>query len=258
MRTAIRSQLFRWAGGAALLAVIVARSWRAPAAGAQPPAPVLFSASVAAAPLLHAQRLSDVRRAMLLAQQGHAAEREQPVAAPLGIVLEWAEVPMPSSDVARSTGDLTLRLLNLDRLAYVVQATIIGDAGSLSSRARSAAVSVTLPEDALQELRVATTIPAGIEWSFSGAIAVHMRACPIGAGTTRCLTAVSDPVYFHPVGVGTAVRFYGEQALAAKYASGALRGPVQGPDDSTMTLRVMGGGPLTVDPATDTAMGEGQ
>lgn len=255
MRAAIRSQLFRWCGGAALLAIIVSNWWLSSMAATAP----VFSFGILSVPAtLHAQRVSEVRSAMLLAQQRNAAEREQPVEPPHGVVLEWVEVPTPSSDVARSTGDLTLRTLNLDRIAYVVQATVIGDGGSLASRTRSAAVSDTLPEGALEEMGVAAAIPAGAEWSFSGAMAVHVRACPIGAETTRCLTAVSDPVFFHPVGVGTAVRFYGEQALAAKYASGALRAPVQGSNDSTMTLRVMGGGPLTVDPATDAAVGEEQ
>jgi hypothetical protein len=242
--------------GTLLLAIIVTTSWVSSNAGAQSSAAVLFSASVSTLPLLHAPRVSDVRRAILLAQQRHAAEREQPVAAPQGVVLEWAEVPTPSSDVARSTGDLMLRALNLDRNAYVIQATVIGDGGSLASRTRSAAVSFILPEDALQELRVAAAIPAGTVWSFSGAMAVHVRACTIGAETTKCLSAVSDPVFFHPAGVGASVRFYGETALAAKYTSGALRAPVPGSNDSTKTLRVMGGGPLTVDPATDTAVRE--
>ena len=255
MRAAIRSQLFRWSGGAALLAIIVSNAWLPSTAAATP---VFFSAILSTLPILHAQRVSDVRSAMLLAQQRNAAEREQPVEPPHGVVLEWAEVPTPSSDVGRSTGDLTLRTLNLDRIAYLIQATVIGDGGSLDSRTRSAAVSFTLPEDALQELRVAAAIPPGAEWSFSGAMAVHVRACPIGAGTVRCLTAVSDPVFFHPVGAGAAVRFYGEKALAAKYASGALRGTAQISNDSTMTLRVMGGGPLTVDPATDAAVREEQ
>jgi hypothetical protein len=259
----MRSHPSWWLCAAALLAMAAAGSGLSPTAGAQTSVPVQFSASVATLPVLHASRVSEVRRALLLAQEQHAADREQPVAEPRGMMLEWLEVPVPSSDVAKSTGQLTLRALNLDRAAYAIDATVVGDAGTMASRRRSAPVSFMLPEDALQEIRVDAAIPIGSAWSFSGAVAVHVRACPIGgSAAAKCLVAVSDPVFFHPTGVGSATRFYGQQALAVKYASGALRGAAPTPGtasgESTMTLRVMGGGPLSVDPATDVAVQEEQ
>ena len=249
MRTAIHSNP-RWRAACCAAVLALTSTSQVPSSALAAGGPLRLSAAVSAAPTTYAGRVSEVRQAFLLAQQSRAAEREHPPAAPQGLALEWVELPTASADVVKESGSVVLRALNFDAVTYTVQATVIGDAGTMASRMRSEAVAFTLPGGGLSEIRVDAIQPVAHQWSFSGAMVVHMRACPSGESAgPRCLVAVSDPLFFHPTGGGPAMRFYGGAALANRYRSGALKGSISTTGEGAATLRVMGGGPLSVDPA---------
>jgi hypothetical protein len=132
---------------------------------------------------------------------------------------------------------------------------VVGDAGSSNSRTQSATVAFNLPGESVQVLGARAVPGAAASWGFSGAMTVHVRACPTDpALASRCRSAVSAPAYFHPA-AGQTVRFYGALALVSKYRSGDLLGVSIVPPRRG-TLRIMGGRPLTTDRASDRTVGE--
>jgi hypothetical protein len=196
----------------------------------------------------------DELRQLTAARRGSESEGERPDGPPT-LVLEWVELPTRGSDVGTADGWLSLRVINLSPLAHVAAATVIGDAGSPNSRTQSSLVSFNLPAESVQVVGIRAAPAPAASWGFSGAMTVHVRACPTDpAIASRCAAAVSAPAYFHPAG-GQSVRFYGAQALVSRYRSGDLLGasivlPGRG------TLRVMGGRPFTTDRASDRSVRE--
>ena len=208
---------------------------------------VRFFAGVASPVSVGDARIDEVRR-QLAARRGSALEAERPGNPQL--VLEWIELPTRSSDLVVLDGRLSLRVMNLGPLSAVATATVIGDAGSQNSRTQSSAVAFNLPGESAQVIGVrASPLPAA-SWGFSGAMTVHVRACPADpAVASRCRAAISAPAYFHPAG-GQMVRFYGALALVSRYRAGDLLGASIAPPGRA-TQRVMGGRPFTVDGASD-------
>ena len=214
---------------------------------------VRFFTGVASPASVGDARIDEVRR-QLAARRGPAPEAERPDSPPQ-LVLEWVDLPTRSSDVMVLDGRLSLRVMNLGPLTVVATATVIGDAGSQNSRTQSSAVVFNLPGESAQVVGVrASPLPAA-SWGFSGAMSVHVRACPADpAVASRCRAAVSAPAYFHPAG-GQAVRFYGALALVSRYQAGdLLRASIAPPGRGTQ--RVMGGRPFTVDGASDRSVRE--
>ena len=213
---------------------------------------VRFFAGIASPVSAGDARIADVRR-QLAAHRSSAPEAERPE--PPTLVLEWVELPTRSSDVVRADGRLSLRVMNLAPLAAVAAATVIGDAGSPNSRTQSSVLTFNLPGESAQVIGVRASPVAAPSWGFSGAMTVHVRACPTDPSmASRCRAAVSAPAYFHPAG-NPMVRFYGGLTLVSRYRSGDLLGASIVPPGRG-TLRVMGGRPLTVDHAADRAVRE--
>ena len=214
---------------------------------------VRFFTGVASPASVGDARIDEVRR-QLAARRGPAPEAERPDSPPQ-LVLEWVDLPTRSSDVVVLDGRLSLRVMNLGPLTAVATATVIGDAGSQNSRTQSSAVAFNLPGESAQVIGVrASPLPAA-SWGFSGAMTVHVRACPADpAVASRCRAAVSAPAYFHPAG-GQMVRFYGALALVSRYRAGDLLGASIAPPGRG-TQRVMGGRPFTVDGASDRSVRE--
>jgi hypothetical protein len=214
---------------------------------------VRFFAGVTSPVSIGAPRLDEVRQ-LTAARRGSGPEAERPDGPPT-LVLEWVELPARGSDVMTADGRLSLRVMNLSPLTHVAVATVIGDAGSPNSRTQSSTVTFSLPGDSVQVVGVRAAPAPAVSWSFSGAMAVHVRACrtdPVIA--SRCAAAVSAPAYFHPAG-NQIVRFYGALALVSNYRSGDLLGASIVPPGRG-TMRVVGGRPLTTDRASDRAVRE--
>ena len=198
-------------------------------------------------------RLDEIRR-RLTTRRDSSAEAEDRDGPP-ALALEWIELPARSSDVLTADGRLSLRVVNLGPFSSTAVATVFGDGGSQSSRTKSVAVTFNLPATAIQAVAVRAVPGPATSWAFSGAMNVHVRACPTDpAIASRCRSAVSAPVYFHPAS-SQMVRFYREQALVSRYRAGDLLGTSIVPPGPG-TRRVMGGPPLTVDRASDRAIRE--
>ena len=243
---------------AVLLAVAVALTEAGP-----PPQPsvttgtginaVRFFAGLTSPVSIGASRIEEVRRQLTVTHSYSGVEAERRT--PPTLVLEWAELPTRAADVLTTDGRLSLRVINLSPLAQIATVTVVGDAGSPNSRTQSSGLTFNLPGESLQVVSVrAAPVPAD-SWGFSGAMTVHVRACPTDpALSSRCRAGVSAPAYFHP-GDGQTVRLYGALALVSKYRSGDLLGASIVPPRRG-TLRIMGGRPLTTDRASDRAVRE--
>jgi hypothetical protein len=214
---------------------------------------VRFFAGVTSPVSIGAPRIDEVRQQLAVTHSDSGLEAERRNAPTL--VLEWAELPTRAADVLTADGRLSLRVINLSPLAQIATVTVIGDAGSPNSRTQSSGLTFNLPAESLQVVSIrAAPVPAE-SWGFSGAMTVHVRACPTDpAIASRCRAAVSAPAYFHPGG-GQMVRLYGALALVSTYRSGDLLGASLVPPRRG-TLRIMGGRPLTTDRASDRAVRE--
>lgn len=167
---------------------------------------------------------------------------EEPGDAPSGVVLDWDHEGERVSD-----GLLSFTALNLDDEERDLEVTAIGDRATIASRALGPSVRARLAAKAGARLEVELDPRALEGMEYSGYVAVHVSACPTGVDTeVNCQTTVSAPMFFHPVEHGIAV--YGEELLLAKYRSGDYRGTG---DVEPGTLRVMGGGPILTEKATD-------
>jgi len=196
----------------------------------------------------------DELRQLTATRRDSGTEGERPDSPP-ALVLEWVELPTRESDVGTADGWLSLSVVNLSPLARVAAATVIGDAGSPNSRTQSGIVSFNLPAESVQVVGIRAAPAPAAGWGFSGAMTVHVRACPTDpAIASRCAAAVSAPAYFHPAG-GQSVRFYGARALVSRYRSGDLLGASIVPPGRG-TLRIMGGRPFTTDRASDRSVRE--
>jgi len=214
---------------------------------------VRFFAGVSSPVSVGAPRIQELRQ-LIAARRGSGTEGERPDDPP-ALVLEWIELPTRGSDVGTADGWLSLRVINLSPLARAAAAIVIGDAGSPNSRTQSSIVSFNLPAESVQVVGIKAAPAAAESWGFSGAMSVHVRACPTDpAIASRCAAAVSAPAYFHPAG-GQRVRFYGAQALVSRYRSGDLLGASIVPPRGG-TQRVMGGRPFTTDRASDRSVRE--
>jgi hypothetical protein len=214
---------------------------------------VRFFAGVASPVSVGPPRIQELRQ-LTAARRGSGTEGERPDTPPL-LVLEWVELPTRGSDVGTAGGWLSLRVINLSPLPRVAAATVIGDAGSPNSRTQSTTVTFNLPAESVQVVGIRAAPAPAASWGFSGAMTVHVRACPTDPViASRCAAAVSAPAYFHPAG-GQGVRFYGAQALVSSYRSGDLLGASIVPPGRG-TLRVMGGRPFTTDRASDRSVRE--
>ncbi|MCK6546283.1 hypothetical protein L6R52_10570 [Myxococcota bacterium] len=167
---------------------------------------------------------------------------EEPQDAPSGVVLDWDHEGERVSD-----GFLSFTALNLDDEERDLEVTAIGDRATISSRALGPSVRARLAAKAGARLEVELDPRALEGMEYSGFVAVHVSACPTGVDTeVNCQTAVSAPMFFHPVERGLVV--YGEELLLSKYRSGDYRGTS---DVEPGTLRVMGGGPILTEEAPD-------
>jgi hypothetical protein len=214
---------------------------------------VRFFAGVTSPVSVGAPRIHELRQ-LTAARRGSGTEGERPDHPP-ALVLEWVELPTRGSDVAAAGGWLSLRVINLSPLPRVAAATVIGDAGSANSRTQSSTVTFNLPADSVQVVGIRAAPAPAASWGFSGAMTVHVRACPTDPViASRCAAAVSAPAYFHPASAQE-VRFYGALALVSSYRSGDLLGASIVPPGRG-TLRIMGGRPFTTDRASDRSVRE--
>jgi len=175
--------------------------------------------------------------ATALAATSPPYEKEHGPVTPHGITINWVGAPTETFFAELGVPVVSLRLVNLDRVAYVVRARSREDAGSLQTRRVNAPVSITLPAGGRKDLAVHFAAGTSALFTHSGMVMVEIEACPAPGGA--CIGGASYPLFFHPVGRRFLV--YGEKVLCQRFRCGALAGqtaPERG------TWRVMGGGPL--------------
>lgn len=159
---------------------------------------------------------------------------------PIG--LSWAELPADDGGSVTGSGTLTLRVANRTAapLTAQIQGRLDAGAGAVASLALG---TVTLPAGGTVPLSVGLAA-FGLDLSrmgYSGQLLASGSALTASGEET----AVSPPVYFHPVTgtTGPGYVFYRDAALAATFRAGDFAGRVRDlTEPGAVTSRVVEGG----------------
>jgi len=167
-----------------------------------------------------------------------SADDHEPLA-PHGIEMQWAggTEPAESFYAELAEPEVSLRLVNHDRVGYTVLVRTLEDAGSLQTRRTGSPVTATLAAGGRQDLAIRFGATGLSRLTHSGMVTVIVQACPTSGGP--CITGTSYPLFFHAAAGGVLV--YGEGVLCERFRCGDLSGTAA---VERGTWRVMGGGPL--------------
>jgi len=151
---------------------------------------------------------------------------------------------LPANPVHLSGRDVRLQLEGVGlTMPYDVEIRTLEDAGSLQTRRLGQPLRDTLVAPFRLDVPVAFGATAPSQMTHSGMFVAVLKACTTAGG---CLTGTSEPLFFHPDGLGHVV--YDETGLCAMFHCGALKG---GETAERGTWRVMGGGPLHSAPSRE-------